>query len=112
MNPNELKNYRPYSAVRSKNTDYVEITFQNENFLTVPRNSEQTIVKILNDAFQNGVRTALSNFSEPFGNSSGSGTRGVSGYSGSTFTTTPAPTVTKQPVEDLEPINSYTKRKK
>lgn len=110
MNTNELKNYRPYSAVRSKNTDYVEITFQNENFLTVPRNSEQTIVKILNDAFQNGVRTALSNFNAPIS--------GVSGFSGSSGAVgVPASPksekiVNKTPIEDLQPINSYTKTKK
>lgn len=105
MNTNELKNYRPYNSVRGKNTDYVEITFQNENFLTVPRNSEQTIVKMLNDAFQNGVRTALSNFNVPISGS----TSGISGFSGSS---TSPKSENKTPIEDLQPINSYTKRKK
>lgn len=105
MNIKELKNYKPYSSVINRSTDYAEITFQNESIITVPRNSEQTIVKMLNDAFQNGVTVTLKNLVN-----SGTSGDGVSN-SGLTFSTSDTnKSINKTPVEDSQPINSYRKK--
>lgn len=114
MNIKELKNYKPYSSEINRNTDYAEITFQNESIITVPRNSEQTIVKMLNDAFQNGVTVTLKNLVGPVGVSGNSGTSGPSGgvsNSGLTYKSdTTEKSINKTPVEDSQPINSYRKK--
>lgn len=52
-----LTEYKPYSFSRQRNNDiYVDILFQDEGVMTVPKSSGSAIVDLLNDAFRNGVR--------------------------------------------------------
>lgn len=61
MDLNKLRsliNYSPYKVARQQG-EYADISFEDEGIMTVPRNSAQSIVKLLNDAFKNGVSTTL-----------------------------------------------------
>lgn len=59
--PNLIE-YRPYTLSRQKNNDiYVDIIFQDEGVMTVPKASGNAIVDLLNDAFRNGVKLTLKN---------------------------------------------------
>lgn len=59
MNTTELTTYSPYTAQKSRDNNYSDITFQNEGLMTIPKASANTIVKLLNDAFQNGVKMTI-----------------------------------------------------
>jgi len=67
MNAKELVNYKPYSIGRIKE-GYADIIFQSEGIMTVPKNSAQTIVDLLNTAFKNGATMALKFQSTPTSN--------------------------------------------
>ncbi len=55
-----LTEYKPYSLSRQRNNDvYVDIVFQDEGIMTVPKASGSAIVDLLNDAFRNGVKLTL-----------------------------------------------------
>ena len=55
-----LTEYRPYSLSSQRNNDiYVDIVFQDEGIMTVPKASGSAIVDLLNDAFRNGVKLTL-----------------------------------------------------
>jgi hypothetical protein len=54
-----LLEYRPYSLSRQSNDIYVDILFQDEGIMTVPKTSGNAIVELLNDAFRNGVKMTL-----------------------------------------------------
>ena len=63
--PNLIE-YRPYTLSRQKNNDiYVDIVFQDEGIMTVPKSSGSAIVDLLNDAFKNGVKLTLKSISNP-----------------------------------------------
>ena len=63
MNPKNLTSYKPYSISPNRDPNYADIVFENEGLMTIPKSSATTIVKLLNDAFQNGVKMTLKNVS-------------------------------------------------
>jgi len=63
MNAKNLTNYKPYSSVKNRDINYADIVFESEGLMTIPRSSADTIVKLLNEAFQNGVKMTLKNVS-------------------------------------------------
>jgi ribosomal protein L22 len=56
---NELMKYKPYSIGRYTKEGYADIIFESEGFMTVPKNSAQSIVDLLNQAFNNGVKMTI-----------------------------------------------------
>lgn len=94
MNANELVKYKPYTIGRYNN-GYADICFGQDGLMTVPKASAQTIVDLLNEAFKNGVKMALSK------------------NSGQISVPAPEPAVKARPmpVEEPHPINSFTKKK-
>jgi hypothetical protein len=56
---NELTKYRPYSIGRYTKEGYADIIFESDGLMTVPKNSAQSIVDLLNQAFNNGVKMTL-----------------------------------------------------
>lgn len=58
MTTKELTNYRPYNVGRYHD-GYADIVFQDEGIMTIPKNSAQTIVDFMNEAFKNGVKMTL-----------------------------------------------------
>ena len=95
-----LTEYKPYSLSKQRNNDvYVDIVFQDEGVMTVPKTSGNAIVDLLNDAFRNGVKVALKTVS-------------LSG-SGSSVQTEPIEPKfrpTPMPQEEEHPINKQVKR--
>lgn len=58
MNTRDLLNFKPYTMVKRKD-NYADVTFQNEGLMTIPLSSASTIIGLLNDAFNNGVKMTL-----------------------------------------------------
>jgi len=55
-----LMEYKPYSLIAQRNNNtYVDIIFQNEGLMSVPKSSGTAIIDLLNDAFRNGVKMAI-----------------------------------------------------
>lgn len=54
----ELVYYDPYTFARQKD-GYVDIVFEDEGVITVPKQSAASILALLNNAFKNGVRMAI-----------------------------------------------------
>jgi len=98
MNAKDLTNYKPYSIGRFPKDGYADICFQSEGIMTVPRNSAQAIVDMLNEAFKNGVKMTLNNTTKgPMG------AQGVPGASEPVIKSKP------MPQEEPHPINTIVK---
>lgn len=55
-----LMEYSPYSLIAQRNNNtYVDIVFQDEGLMSVPKSSGTAIIDLLNDAFRNGVKMTL-----------------------------------------------------
>ena len=98
MNTKDLTNYKPYSIGRFPKDGYADICFQSEGIMTVPRNSAQAIVDMLNDAFKNGVKMTLNNT-----------TKGPMGAQGVPGTSDPVIKSKPMPQEEPHPINTIVK---
>lgn len=95
MNTKDLTNYKPYSIGRFKD-GYADVIFEQEGIMTVPKNSAQTIVDLLNVAFKNGVTMTLKST--------------ISSSSGTPISQEPVFKSRPMPVEEPHPINSYKKK--
>jgi hypothetical protein len=64
MNTQKLLDYKPYTVtdLNLKN-GYANIAFEKQNVITIPSDSSTTMVKLLNDAFRNGVKHVMKNVS-------------------------------------------------
>jgi hypothetical protein len=93
-----LTEYRPYSLSKQRNDIYVDIVFQDEGIMTVPKASGNAIVDLLNDAFRNGVKMTIKKMAL-----SGSG-------SVQTEPIVPQFRPTPMPQEEEHPINRQVKR--
>ena len=62
-NISNLLEYKPYTLSRQSNDIYVDILFQDEGIMTVPKASGFAIVELLNEAFRNGVKMTLKKIS-------------------------------------------------
>jgi len=63
MKKEKLIEYKPYSISRGKKNGYADIIFEDEGLMTVPETSATTIVTLLNEAFQNGVKMTIKDMS-------------------------------------------------
>ena len=91
-----LTEYKPYSLSKQRNNDiYVDIIFQDEGIMTVPKTSGAAIVDLLNDAFRNGVKISL---------------KTISVSSSQTEPIEPKFRPTPMPQEEEHPINRQVKR--
>ena len=60
LTKSSLVDYKPYSLKKQSNNDvYIDIIFQDEGIMTVPKGSGIAIVDLLNAAFTNGVKLTL-----------------------------------------------------
>jgi len=65
MTNTNLIEYKPYSLNKQRTNDvYVDIIFQNEGLMSVPKSSGLAIVDLLNDAFKNGVKMTMNTTSK------------------------------------------------
>jgi len=65
LSKSNLMDYRPYSLSRQKNNDvYVDIIFQDEGIMSVPKASGSAIIELLNEAFNKGVKMTLNSPSQ------------------------------------------------
>jgi len=66
LTKSSLIEYKPYSLKKQSNNDvYIDIIFQDEGIMTVPKGSGIAIVDLLNAAFTNGVRLTLKTIAMP-----------------------------------------------
>jgi hypothetical protein len=99
MTAKELVNYKPYSIGRIKD-NYADIIFQSEGIMTVPKNSAQTIVDLLNTAFKNGATMAFKSAVGNVQNSNGMNTPQLVEVKSKPM-----------PQEEPHPMNSYKVKK-
>lgn len=93
-----LVDYKPYSFKRQPNNDvYVDIIFQDEGIMSVPKTSGIAIVDLLNDAFKNGVKMTLKTIS-------------TQPQSQSSVDLEPEFKPNQMPREEEHPINRHVKR--
>jgi hypothetical protein len=90
-----LLEYRPYTLSRQSNDIYVDILFQDEGLMTVPKASGNGIVELLNEAFKNGAKMAL---------------KTISTQSQSSVDLEPEFKPNQMPREEEHPINRQVKR--
>lgn len=99
MNTKDLVNYKPYTLGKMKNDGYMDIYFENEGIMTVPKNSATAIVDLLNGAFKNGVKMTLKSVSSSIPMPSDNSTLDAN------FKAKP------MPLEEPHPINSVVRKK-
>lgn len=90
-----LLQHKPYLLRRQSNDVYVDILFQDDGIMTVPKTSGNAIVDLLNDAFKNGVKMTL---------------KTISTQSQSTVDLEPEFKPNQMPREEEHPINRQVKR--
>jgi len=96
---NELTKYRPYSIGRYTKEGYADIIFESDGLMTVPKNSAQSIVDLLNQAFNNGVKMTL---------------KSSSIQTGSITSPSTEPIIKSKPMpqEEPHPLNTYKSKKR
>jgi hypothetical protein len=84
MNQNkitELLNHEPYSCLM-KSYEYADILYENEGLMTVPKNSANTIVDLLNKAYKCGVKSTIKLYSIDYSGCTYSSSEGPMGLQG------------------------------
>ena len=98
----DLIDYKPYSlANNTSDNRYVDIIFQNEGLMTVPKTTGVAIVDLLNDAFRNGVKMTIQVSDMKFW---------ISDQDQSTVNLDPEFKPNLMPKEEEHPINKQVKR--
>jgi len=110
MNENKITKmleHEPYSCIM-KNYEFADILFENEGLMTVPKNSANTIVELLNTAYKYGVKSTIKQYSMV-----DSSSNWVNGnFAGCTNSGLTYSQNNIQQIEPVKQINNFTKSEK